>query len=62
MTIPARIQRVVDECSGVWSASGVTSWERARLEGWKDRTSLSPNQLKVLEQIEEKVFGDDDDD
>ena len=61
MTIPERIKAIFDECSGVWGASGVTSWERDRLEEWKHRTSLSPNQVKVLEQIEAKVFGGDDD-
>lgn len=60
MTIHERIARIFAECSGVWGASGVTSWERARLEEWKNRTSLSPNQENVLQQIEEKVFGDDD--
>jgi hypothetical protein len=60
MTIPERIKAINDECSGVWSESGVTSWERARLEEWKDRTWLSEKQEQVLEQIEKKVFGDDD--
>ena len=61
MTIPERIKAIFDECNGVWAESGVTSWERDRLEEWKDRTSLSEKQEKVLVQIEEKVFGNDDD-
>ena len=59
MTIPERIQAIYDECEGVWGTSGVTSWERDRLEEWKHRTSLSEKQEEVLEQIEAKVFGDD---
>lgn len=58
MTIPERIARINAECSGVWASSGVTSWERARLEEWKNRTTLSAGQEKVLAQIEEKVFGE----
>lgn len=60
MTIPERIKAIFDECSGVWGESGVTSWERDRLEEWKNRTSLSEKQEAVLEQIEAKVFGDDE--
>lgn len=60
VTIPERIKAVIDECSGVWATSGVTSWERDRLEEWQHRTSLSEKQEAVLVKIEEKVFGDDD--
>jgi hypothetical protein len=60
MTIPERIKKITDECSSVWSTYGVTSWERDRLDEWKSRTSLSAGQEKVLRQIEEKVFGNDD--
>ncbi len=60
MTIPERIQAIFDECEGVWGESGITSWERQRLEEWKHRTSLSEKQESVLEQIEAKVFGDDE--
>lgn len=59
MSISQRIQAIYDECSGVWGESGVTSWERDRLEEWKNRTSLSPKQMEILEKIEAKVFGDD---
>jgi hypothetical protein len=62
MTIPERIKAIIDECSGVWGESGVTSWERDRLEEWKNRTSLSEKQEQVLQQIEKKVFGDGEDD
>jgi hypothetical protein len=57
-TTAARIERIFKECSGVWGTSGVTSWERDRLEEWRGRESLSPGQVRILEQIEKKVFGD----
>jgi hypothetical protein len=60
-TVAQRIERIFTECSGVWGASGVTSWERQRLDEWRGREDLSDGQVKVLEQIEKKVFGDDDD-
>lgn len=60
MNIPQRIKAIFDECSGVWGISGVTSWGRDRLEEWKNRTSLSPNQEKILCDIEKKAFGNDD--
>lgn len=60
MTIPERIKAINDECAGVWAESGVTSWERDRLEEWRQRTFLTEKQEQVLEQIEKKVFGDDD--
>jgi hypothetical protein len=58
-TIAQRIKRINDECSGVWGQSGVTSWERQRLEEWKDHASLSPKQEAVLVGIEKKVFPDE---
>lgn len=60
LTVRERIERIFNECSGVWGTSGVTSWERDRLEEWRGRESLAPGQVKVLEQIEEKVFGRDE--
>jgi hypothetical protein len=57
-TTASRIERIFKECSGVWGTSGVTSWERDRLEEWRGRESLSPGQVRILEQIEKKVFGD----
>lgn len=30
MTHVARIEKIEDECRGVWGQSGVTSWERER--------------------------------
>jgi len=56
-TVAQRIAAVNAECSGVWGQSGITSWERARLEEWKDRTSLSDKQEMVLVDIERKAFG-----
>lgn len=55
-SIAKRIERIYAECSGVWGTSGVTSWERDRLEEWRGRRSLSPKQEDVLRRIEEKVF------
>lgn len=59
LSIAERIARINAECSGVWGTSGVTSWERERLEEWRGRKSLSDKQLEVLSNIEEKVFGED---
>lgn len=58
MTIAERIAAIEKECSGVWGASGITSWERDRMAEWKSRTSLSPKQEEVLQQIERKAFGE----
>ena len=55
-----RIANIEKECSGVWAQSGVTAWERDRLEEWKHRDTLSEKQEAVLVQIERKVFGDKD--
>jgi hypothetical protein len=60
LTIAERIARIEAECRGVWGTSGVTSWERDRLEEWKGRRSLSPKQEAVLQQIEGKVFKGDE--
>ena len=60
-TIAERIERIFKECSGVWGTSGVTSWERERLEEWKNRETLSEKQEAILRGIETKVFGGDDD-
>lgn len=59
-TVRERIERIFNECSGVWGTSGVSSWERDRLEEWRVREQLSHGQLTILRQIEEKVFGDVD--
>ena len=56
-----RIAKIEKECSGVWAQSGVTAWERDRLEEWKHRNSLTEKQEAVLAGIEKKVFGEDDD-
>lgn len=61
MTHVVRIEKIEVECRGVWAQSGVTSWERARLEEWKTRGSLTPKQEEILQQVEKKVFGACDD-
>lgn len=61
MTIAERIAAIEKECSGVWGTSGITSWERERLEEWKHRANLSSKQEAVLVQIENKAFGRDSD-
>ena len=62
MTIAERIAAIERECSGVWGTSGITSWERDRLDEWKHRHSLSAKQEEVLQQIERKAFGKGDSD
>lgn len=55
-SIAQRVARIIAECSGVWGQSGITSWERDRLEEWKSRSSLSDKQEAVLQAIERKAF------
>lgn len=62
MTIAERIERIYRECDGVWGQSGISSWERDRLEEWRRRESLSPKQEAVLLQIEKKAFPEEHDD
>ena len=57
MSHRARIEKIENECRGVWGQSGVTSWERERLAEWKLRRSLTPKQEEILQGIEQKVFG-----
>lgn len=40
---------------GVWGTSGITSWERDRLDEWKRRTFLSEKQERILAEIERKA-------
>lgn len=61
MTHTTRIEKIEDECRGVWGQSGVTSWERERLAEWKLRHSLTEKQWEILQTIEKKVFGGCDD-
>lgn len=61
MTHVARIEKIEAECGGVWGQSSVTSWERARLEEWKLRPSLTEKQEEILRRVERKVFGSCDD-
>lgn len=58
MTPRQRVERIEEECDGVWSQYGVTSWERNFLESVKERSALSEKQEDVLSKIEAKVFGD----
>lgn len=55
-TTRERIARIFKECSGVWGQSGISSWERDRLEEWRNRVSLSEKQEAILRQIERKAF------
>lgn len=57
MTHLARIEKIEEECRGVWGQSGVTSWERERLQEWKARRALTEKQEEILRGIECKVFG-----
>lgn len=59
MTHVARIEKIEAECRGVWAQSGVTAWERARLQEWKALARLSEKQDEILRQIERKVFGEE---
>lgn len=61
MTVAERIAKINAECAGVWGQSGITSWERARLDEWKSRQSISEKQEAILQQIERKAFGTRDD-
>jgi hypothetical protein len=58
MTHVARIEKIEDECRGVWGQYGVTSWERERLAEWKARPALTEKQEEILQEIEKKVFGE----
>lgn len=57
LTVAQRIAAINKECSGVWGTTGISSWERERLEEWKARATLSPRQLEILKVIEDKAFG-----
>lgn len=56
MSVRARLEKIEEECDGVWSQYGVTSWERNFLESVKERSTLSDKQEEVLGKIEVKVF------
>jgi hypothetical protein len=55
-TTRERIARIFKECSGVWGQSGISSWERDRLEEWRNRVALSEKQEAILRNIEKKAF------
>lgn len=58
MSVVRRVEKLEEECDGVWSQYGVTSWERNFLESIKERSSLSDKQEDILTKIEAKVFGE----
>lgn len=58
MSAYARVEKIEEECDGVWSQYGVTSWERTFLESVKERSGLSDKQEEILSKIEAKVFGE----
>lgn len=60
MTPAQRIAKIEAECSGVWGQSGITDWERQRLNDWKTLQRLSEKQETILRQIEQKAFGGED--
>lgn len=60
MTPAERIAAIEKECSGVYGASGITSWERARMAEWKHLDRLTDKQDAIIKQIEKKAFGEDD--
>lgn len=60
-TVRQRVEAIEKECSGVWGQSGITQWERDRLDEWKGKANLSEKQEAVLKTIEGKAFGSDDD-
>lgn len=63
MTVAERIQRILDECRGVKSLSGLSSRDETFLSDIRARgmTQLSPAQEKWVADIEQRVFGEDDD-
>jgi hypothetical protein len=56
MSVRTRVEKIEQECDGVWSQYGVTSWERNFLESIKERSALSEKQEDILTKIEVKVF------
>ena len=57
-TITDRINRLLHEIRGVAASYGITSWERDRLDEWRYKRDLSDRQEKVLQELEKKVFGE----
>ena len=56
-SVRQRVEKIEEEIEGVAAQYGVTSWEREFLESVKERTVLSEKQMKILGDIEDKVFG-----
>lgn len=61
MSVHSRVEAIEEECDGVWSEYGITSWERAFISDIKDLGKLSPRQEETLRQIENKAGIDDED-
>ena len=61
-TIRDRIERVLLEIRGVAASYGIDSFERARLDEWRYKRELSEKQEKILQDIERRVFGPQEDD
>lgn len=55
-----RAGRILDEARGV-EGQTITSWERTFLDSISTQHNLTPKQEKILQGIEAKVFGEDDD-
>ena len=58
MTPAERIKRICEECSGVWSASGINQRDRDFMQSVEQRNpaTLTPKQEKWLADIEERAF------
>ena len=57
VSIRERVQRIRDECDGVWAQFGVTSWERTFLTDIEHRRALTARQEETVSEIERKAFG-----
>ncbi len=58
VSVLRRVEKLEEECDGVWSQYGITLWERNFLESIKERSTLSEKQSDILTKIEAKVFGE----
>lgn len=61
MNTRQRVERIEDECDGVWSQYGVTSWERNFLESVKERyrqikgyRELNAEEIALMNEIKSK--------
>lgn len=58
MTLYERVERILEEISGVAAQYGVTSWELDFLDSVSERAALTERQEEILSRIEAKVFGE----